>query len=111
MIAEWLSSGRQPSLSPVRASITHNSNLTSLAITAEAARTVAEVLAAFWEHAERYYRKPDATPSPELGCILAAFRRLRKLYDDLPAAEFSPTKLKAVREHMIQSGLARTTIN
>jgi integrase len=111
LIAEWLASGRQLAHSPVRARVTLNTIPPSLAVSDEIIRTVAEVLAAYWDHAERYYRKPDGTPSPELGCILAAYRPLRKLYDDLPAEEFSPKKLKAVREHMIQSGLARTTIN
>lgn len=31
--------------------------------TAGAARTVAEVLLAFWRHAERHYRRPDGTPT------------------------------------------------
>jgi hypothetical protein len=111
LIAEWLSSGRQSTSSAVRHGVTHSAILPSIAVPAEAIRTVAEVLVAYWDYAERYYRKPDGAPSPELGCILADYSPLRKLYDDLPAAEFSPTKLKAVREHMIQSGLARTTIN
>ena len=43
VVAEWLAAGRGPS-----------------AISASAV-TVTEVLAAFWSHAEKYYRYPDGT--------------------------------------------------
>ena len=59
-----------------------------------------------------YYRRPDGGPTSELDCLRAAFIPLRRLYDDLPAADLSPMKLKAVRETMIVAGLTcRTTIN
>jgi len=111
LIAEWLATGRQIPPSQVPSSVPPNTVAASSFSLDDALPTVAEVLAAYWEHAEGYYRGPDGTSSPELGCILAAYRPLRKLYDDLPAAQFSPKKLKAVREHMVNSGLARTTIN
>ena len=102
LIAEYLASGRQHSPDPNQSIITPPI-LESLSL--------AELLAKYWDFAAVYYRKPDGSATSELDCLRAAFRPLRRLYDDLPAAEFSPTKLKAVREKMVQSGLTRTTIN
>src|SRR5262249_36011500 len=36
---------------------------------------------------------------------------LRQLYEELPAEEFSPLKLKAVRQTMVAAGWCRTLIN
>ena len=75
------------------------------------APTVAEVILAFWRHAEDHYRAPDGTPSEELGNIKGALRPLRALYADSPARDFGPLALRAVRDEMVRSGLARTSIN
>jgi hypothetical protein len=105
-IAEWLTSGRS---APSSENVSAPSEVISV-LTPDS-MSVAEILAAYWDHAEAYYRRPDGTPSPELNCLRAAFRPLRRFYDDLPAREFSPRKLKVVRYAMIRDGLARTTIN
>jgi integrase len=68
--------------------------------------TVAEVLLRYKRHAEVYY--PNAKV---LENILLALRPARVLFSHLPAAEFSPLKLKAVRTEMIRSGLSRPVIN
>jgi integrase len=73
--------------------------------------TVAEVVLAFWIHAQAYYRKPDGTLTGEQDNIKLSLRPLRKLYGLTPAREFGPLGLKAVRQSMIDSGLSRTTIN
>ena len=44
-------------------------------------------------------------------CLRSALGPLRRLHEDLPAADFSPLKLKAVREAMVGAGLTRSTIN
>ena len=44
-------------------------------------------------------------------CIRRGIRLLNQLYSRLPAAEFSPLKLRAVRSEMIRAGWARSYIN
>src|SRR5262245_16791926 len=105
LIAEWLASG------PVSAPRAETSSVV----------TVAEVIESFWRHVEEHYRKPDASPTSEVGEYRMALRPLRHLYANLPAVEFSPLKLKAVRQLMVtgyihpkygeQGPLARKVIN
>jgi hypothetical protein len=64
--------------------------------------TVAEVIARFWTHAERYYRYPDGRPTNELSDYRYSLRPLNHLYGALPARKFGPRKLKAVRRLMVQ---------
>jgi integrase len=73
--------------------------------------TINEMLLAFWRHAERHYRTPSGAPSKELANFRDAFRPLRQLYGCTIAREFSPLKLKALRQTMIDAGLCRNTIN
>lgn len=73
--------------------------------------TVTEVLVFFWRHAERHYRTPGGEPSSELDNFKDTFRPLKKLYGATAAREFSPLKLKALRQAMIDSGLCRNVIN
>jgi hypothetical protein len=61
--------------------------------------TINEVLLAFWRHAERHYRTPSGAPSKELANFRDAFRPLRQLYGCTVAREFSPLRLKALRQH------------
>ncbi|HEY1381528.1 MAG TPA: hypothetical protein VGF55_32320, partial [Gemmataceae bacterium] len=68
--------------------------------------TVAEVLLRFWRHAEVYYANPKVRDNVRL-----AIRPVRILYGPLPAAEFSPLKLKAIRDEMVRSGLCRPVVN
>jgi integrase len=62
--------------------------------------SVNELLVAFLEHAERHYRRPDGTLTSEVKNYKLSVRPLRELYGTLPAAEFSPLKLKVVRQKM-----------
>ncbi len=73
--------------------------------------TVVEVCAAYLDHAERYYVQKDGTPTGQQGRVKAALQGVQDLYADLPATQFGPMKLEAVREHWIKQGLARTSIN
>jgi integrase len=73
--------------------------------------TVAEVILAFWRHAQAHYLHPDGTPSDELANIKAALRPLRALYEATPAKDFGPLALRAVRDEMVRSGLARSSVN
>jgi integrase len=95
LIAEWRANGRRP-----------------LAPAGEApGLTVGELILRFWPHVERHYRHPDGTPTGEVENYRHSLRPLRQLYEGLPAAEFSPLKLKAVRETMVKASLVRTLIN
>ena len=73
--------------------------------------TMAELLAAFWQHAQTHYRRPDGTTTSELRNFRGVVRTLGGLYGHRPPNEFGPKALKAVRAHLIERGLARKTIN
>jgi integrase len=74
--------------------------------------TVNELMLTFLSgHAELHYRHADGTPTGGLANFRDSFRPLKELYGRATARQFSPLKLKAVRERMIETGLARSTIN
>jgi len=72
--------------------------------------TVIEVIARYWRFAQGYYVK-GGKPTSELAAIRCAVRSLKRLYGPVPAVEFGPVSLKALREHWITEGHARRTIN
>jgi integrase len=94
LIAEWLANGRRP-------------------IGEQApALSVSELILRFWEqHAVKHYRHADGTPTGELDNFKHSLRPLRELFGRIPAEEFTPLKLKAVRQRMIDGGLSRKVIN
>lgn len=73
--------------------------------------SVNELLHAYYEHAERYYVDAGGQPTKELGCMKSATKPVRELYGELPAAQFGPLALKAVRQFMIEAGLCRGLVN
>src|SRR5271157_4805859 len=72
--------------------------------------TVAEVCIQYLRWAEGYYVK-DGKPTTEMGNVKRAIKALRETYPSLPAREFSPLKLKTVRQRFIDGGLCRTDCN
>jgi integrase len=72
--------------------------------------TVAELGSQYLDWASEYYRK-DGKATSELVNVKRALRALRETYASLPARDFSPLKLQAVRQHLIDDGLARTNVN
>jgi integrase len=72
--------------------------------------TINELAARYLRFADGYYLK-DGKPTAEPGNIGLANRPLRQLYGHTLAAEFGPSRLKAVRQAMIDSGLCRNEIN
>jgi integrase len=72
---------------------------------------VNHVLIAFTHHAETHYRRLDGTKTQEV----AEFKRIggvvRRLYGHVPAAEFGPRSLKAVREKFLERGWCRKVVN
>ena len=73
--------------------------------------TVDESILAFWIHAEAHYRGPDGLPTGEADNFREALKPARRLYGHTRAAEFGPLALRAIRDEMVRSGLARTTVN
>ena len=57
--------------------------------------TLNEVVSAFWNHAESYYRREDGTPSPHLVHFRLALKILVRLYGPTPAEKFGPLALRA----------------
>ena len=64
-----------------------------------------------WEHAQKYYRRPDGTQTGEVPSIRKALSPLRRLYGTSPAPDFGPLAMKAVREEMVRLGWCRTYAN
>jgi integrase len=73
--------------------------------------TIAELLLAYLEHAEKHYCGSDSTPTDEVRHLKTACRVVRELYGTVPAPEFGPLALKAVRERFIAAGWSRKTVN
>jgi integrase len=93
-IAEWLANGR--CLAPKDAAD---------------ALTVTQLLQAYEQHAQHYYRNEHGEPGRELENIRLALEPLRRLYGPTPAAGFGPLALRAVQQDLVQAGLSRTTVN
>lgn len=72
--------------------------------------SIGELTAAYWQHAERYYKKNGQATS-ELANLKRAIRSLNDVYVGLEVREFSPIKLKQVRAAMIRKDLSRHTVN
>jgi integrase len=96
LIGEWLAAGRH---APPKGRSE-----------ADAGLTVDEVIVRYWSFASGYYVR-DGQPALELLNIKDALRPLRRLYGTTPAATFGPVALKAIRQTMIDAGLARNTVN
>jgi hypothetical protein len=72
---------------------------------------VVQLLAGFWQHAQRHYVGPDGKPTSEQLNYHTLIKRLRKAYGDTPVKDFGPLRLKAFRASLIEEKLARTNIN
>jgi integrase len=73
--------------------------------------TIDEMVLAYTNHAESYYRGPDGKPTPELVNMRDALRPVLRLYGNTEAARFGPLALRAVRDNMVRSGLSRRVVN
>jgi hypothetical protein len=72
--------------------------------------TIDELLLAFVEWAESYYRKADKITG-EVTNIRYAIRTVRELYGPTLAREFGPLQLKTVRQAIIETGICRNEVN
>jgi integrase len=73
--------------------------------------TINEVLLAFMRWAATHYRTPAGEPTTEIHELKWSIKPVRELYGHIPAAEFGPLSLAAVREHMVGLKWCRTVIN
>jgi hypothetical protein len=93
LIAEWLAAGRTVPKS-------------------DEPLTVAQLLAAYRQYAEKHYRRSDGTPTKTLQSSIAPIaRRLREWYGSTAAADFGPLALSAFMERMIAEGCSRNYVN
>jgi hypothetical protein len=90
LVAEWMASRNNP----------------PPPIPAETPLSITEVIAPYWKFVKNYYTK-NGEPTSEVVTIKQALRFLRRLYGSTPASEFTPKKLKAVREAMIAHKVTR----
>ena len=73
--------------------------------------TVNELLLAHIEHAQRHYRGADGIPTDEVRHVKTVCRYVRVVYGTVPATEFGPLALKAIRQKFISEGWSRKTVN
>jgi integrase len=93
IIAEWIAAGRPTG-----------------GIRRPAELTVVDLVLRYDDHAKAYYG--EANPKRgEIGGIRMALRIVRKLYGRMPAAEFGPLCMIAVREQFVAAGWSRKFIN
>ncbi|MBA4106832.1 MAG: recombinase XerD [Pirellula sp.] len=93
LIAEWLANGRR-TVKQEQAPI-----------------SMEELLAAFWEHAQCYYKGLDGLPTKEVDAYRQAMKPLRSLYGRTDVESFGPLALKTVREQFISADFARSHVN
>jgi len=73
--------------------------------------TVDELCLRFLEDAEQTYRHPDGTRTGTAENFRHTLKRLIKLHGRSYVREFGPLRLRAVRDLMIEDGLARKHVN
>ena len=73
--------------------------------------TVAVLIARYLDHAAIYYRRAGGRPTGTVDAIRYAVRPLLQLFASAPTQTFTVQALKLVRDRMVQSGLARNTVN
>ena len=70
--------------------------------------TVAELLCAYLDFAERHYCGPDGRPTSEVYEVKVVIRAVRELYADTPVGAFGPLTLKAAWQKWVGDGRSRT---
>lgn len=98
-----LASGQTP-VDPFRGTLPRNGT------EADPGPTVNEIALSFMRHAELHYIK-NGKPTSEIPCYRSCLRILCELYGTIPAKDFGPLSLKAVRVKMVDIGWARSNIN
>ena len=73
--------------------------------------SVAEVLLAYLEFAVGHFVRPDGTTTHEVDEYKLTLRYVREIYSNMPAAEFGPLALKAIRKRFVDAGWCRNLVN
>jgi integrase len=73
--------------------------------------TLATIVAGYLKQARQQYKARPEEGNNEVENFKIATAELLRLYSSLPAKDFSPKKLKAVRQVLLDWKLARSTIN
>ena len=79
----------------------------SALVTPPSAATIDELVLRFWTERVVTYYVRDGEPTERQFHIRLALRPLCDLYGSIPAAEFSPRKLKAVRDKIIRDARSK----
>jgi integrase len=108
-VAEWVAKGRPAADTETRTPKPARPGQAADAA-GSAGPTVTVVIEPYWSFAQGYYRK-HGRPTDEVGCVKVVLRLLRKMYGDLPVADFDSLKMLAFQQAMIDQGWARKTIN
>ncbi len=72
--------------------------------------SVGELILVFLNHAKTHYVK-NGLPTSEYGIIESTVRPLNELYGMVPAKDFGPLALKAVRAKLVEAGWVRPSVN
>ena len=83
----------------------------AVGLSAVPALSINEVVLSYMQHCRAYYDAPERGASSELANIRLALKPLVRLYGRSSAGDFGPGSLKTVRQALIDSGIARTSIN
>ena len=75
------------------------------------ALSINEVVLSYVQHCQAYYDLPEKGASSERANIKLSLKPLVRLYGRSSACEFGPNSLKAIRRTLIESGIARSSIN
>lgn len=73
--------------------------------------TILELVAAYLQHCEVYYRSPTGKRTSEYLCVKNAVEPLLELFPDEYASTFGVEEFEAYRNHLISQHRARSTIN
>lgn len=92
LIAEWMAHGYRLPVAPEKL-------------------TLVELVAAYMDHCEIYYRGTKPKPSSSYFEVDITLKKMLTLYRDIAATAFGPKALRAVRNLWVQDNLSITTIN
>ena len=106
-VAEWVANGRRPLTTEAPAASTAHSPPGD----ADDGVSLAELILAFFRHAEQHYQREDGTNTSEVSEYRRTLALLREMYGEEPVESFGPKKLKAVREAMLRKEWCRGVIN
>jgi integrase len=97
-------------IAPAKSGSAHKKSGSTTSAEADPGPSVGELCLTFLGHAETHYVK-NGVQTSEVHILRSVIRPLRELYGMIPAKDFGPLALKAVRAKMVELGWARTTVN